>query len=128
VDFQGLLREVLLPEAKRRGVRQLKLILDNRTTHAPKHLAGWLRAEAERQGLSLSMELCWMPTNASWLDQAEIWFSILQRKLLQPNHFARLEELEQAMAQFIAVYNQTTRPINWTYTVEKLETKLGIHL
>ncbi len=32
------------------------------------------------------------------------------------------------MAQFIAVYNQTTRPINWTYTVEKLETKLGIHL
>ncbi len=35
-----------------------------------------------------------MPMTTSWLDQAEIWFSILQRKLLQPNHFARLEELE----------------------------------
>ncbi len=31
--------------------------------------------------------LAWLPTNASWLDQIEIWFSVLQRKLLHPNHF-----------------------------------------
>ena len=67
-----------------------------------------------------------MPTNTSWLDQAEIWFGILQRKLLQPNHFVRLDELEQAIAPFIEVYNQTARPINWTSTVEMLEKKRGI--
>jgi transposase len=128
VDFQALLGEVLLPEATRRGVRRLVLILDNGTTHAPKQLEGWVQAEAARQGLSLAIQLCWLPKNASWLDQAEIWFSLLQRKLLQPNHFASVAELEQAILAFIERYNQTARPITWTYTVEKLERKLGIHL
>ncbi len=68
-----------------------------------------------------------MPTNASWLDQIEIWFSILQRKLLQPNHFLSTDQLEQAIFDFIAYYNQTAKPINWSYTVEKLEKKLGTH-
>ncbi len=39
------------------------------------------------------MRLYWLPTNASWLDQIEIWLSVLQRKLLQPNHFASTDEL-----------------------------------
>jgi len=62
------------------------------------------------------------------LDQIQIWFSILQRKLLQPNHFVSVAALEQAIAAFIARYNQTAKPIMWTYTVEKLERKLGMHL
>jgi transposase len=128
VDFQAMLGEVVLPEAKRRGVRRLVLILDNGTTHAPKQLARWVQAEAAAQGLTLSIQICWLPKNASWLDQAEIWFSLLQRKLLQPNHFASVAELEQAILAFIERYNQTARPITWTYTVEKLERKLGIHL
>jgi hypothetical protein len=128
VDFQALLRDVVVPEAKRRGVRGLALIMDNGTTHAPKQLEGWLQAELARQGLRMSLQVSWLPKNASWLDQAEIWFSILQRKLLQPNHFASIEELEQAIEQFMAVYNRCARPIRWTYTVEKLEKKLGIHL
>jgi transposase len=128
VDFQALLREVVLPEAKRRGMRRLVLILDNGTTHAPKQLEGWVQAEAVRQGLRLAIQICWLPKNASWLDQVEIWFSRLQRKLLQPNHFASVAELEQAIQEFIACSNRTARPIKWTYTVEKLEQKLGIHL
>jgi hypothetical protein len=51
----------------------------------------------------LTMHLYWLPTNASWLDQLEIWFSLLQRKLLQPNHFSSLGELEQAIADFISL-------------------------
>jgi hypothetical protein len=54
--------------------------------------------------------LLWLPTNASWLDQIEIWFSLLQRKLLQPNHFRSHDELEQAILGFIAHYNQTAKP------------------
>jgi hypothetical protein len=60
----------------------------------------------------------------AFLDQIEIWFSILQRKLLQPNHFASPQDWPQAIGTFIAYYNQNAKPIKWTYTVEKLEHKL----
>ncbi len=126
VDFQTFLLQVILPEALRRGVHTLKLVLDNGTTHAPKQLQRWLNEHARAQGWSLTIEVVWLPPNASWLDQIEIWFSILQRKLLQPNHFNSLEELAQAIMDFIKCRNETAQPINWTYTVEKLEKKLGM--
>ena len=50
----------------------------------------------------------------AFLDQIEIWFSLLQRKLLQPNHFTSLDELEQAIADFITHYNQTAKPLKWS--------------
>jgi hypothetical protein len=125
VDFQAFITEVLLPEAKRRGVQRVGLIVDNGPTHAPKQLERWLQEQAKAQGWGLTFQVYWLPKNASWLDQIEIWFSILQRKLLQPNHFVSVTALEQAIAQFIARYNQTAKPIKWTYTVEKLERKLG---
>jgi len=128
VDFQTFITTVLVPQAKRRGVQTVGLILDNGTTHAPKQLERWLQEHSASQGWGLRFQLYWLPPNASWLDQIEIWFSILQRKLLQPNHFVSVTALEQAIAEFIARYNQTAKPITWTYTVEKLERKLGIHL
>ncbi len=51
-------------------------------------------------------------------------FSILQRKRLQPNHFESLQALEHAITDFIAYYNQEAKPIQWTYTIDKLEKKL----
>ena len=68
------------------------------------------------------------PVHASWLNQVEVYFSLLQRKLLRPNHFGSLDELQQAILDFIARYNQTATPLKWSYTVEKLEQKLGNHL
>lgn len=59
----------------------------------------------------------------AFLDQIEIWFSRMQRQLLSPTHFASLEELDQAIEAFIAYYNEEARPLQWTYTVEKLEEK-----
>jgi hypothetical protein len=101
------------------------LILDNGSTHAPKQLAGFVQELATRSDGKLTMQLYWLPVNASWLDQIEIWFSLLQRKLLQPKHFTSLNELEQAIADFIGHYNQTAKPLEWSYTVEKLERKLA---
>jgi transposase len=75
----------------------------------------------------LAIQVYWLPKNASWLDQIEIWFSILQRKLLNPNHFESLDNLQTAIELFIAFYNRFAKPINWSYTVEKLEHKLGIN-
>jgi len=74
------------------------------------------------------VQLSWLPVNASWLDQIEIWFSILQRQLLQPNHFASLAELRSAILDFIARYDQAAEPLKWSYTVEKLEHKLAPRL
>ena len=64
----------------------------------------------------------------AFLDQIEIWFSMLQRKLLQPNHFYNLNELKLAISDFIARYNQTAQPLKWSYTVEQLERKLATRL
>jgi hypothetical protein len=86
------------------------------------------REQAAKQDWGVRFEIHWLPPNASWLDQIEIWFSILQRKLLQPNHFVSVAALEKAIADFIARYNQSAKPIKWSYTIEKLEQKLGTHL
>ncbi len=56
-----------------------------------------LKEQIERQGWALSIQVYWLPKNASWLDQIEIWSSILQRKLLQPNHFESLDALQEAI-------------------------------
>ncbi len=125
VDFQTFIGTMLVREAQRRGVQTIALIVDNGPTHAPKQLEDWLREQTAVQGWGVTFQVYWLPKNASWLDQIEIWFSVLQRKLLQPNHFNTTTDLEQAIADFITYYNQTAKPIKWSYTVDKLERKLG---
>jgi transposase len=124
LDFKSFIEQTIIPEALNRNIHLVKLIADNGTTHAPKQLERWLQELPIVQEGKLAFEVFWLPTNASWLDQIEIWFSILQRKRLQPNHFKSLQDLEQAITEFIAYYNQEAKPIKWTYTVEKLEKKL----
>jgi hypothetical protein len=128
VDFQAFLTQVIIPEALRRGVRVIKLVLDNGPTHAPKQLQDWLQTQIQTHHWPLTIEVIWLPTYASWLDQIEIWFSKLQRKLLTPGNFSSLEELEQAFMEFVRCDNLSAKPIQWTYTVEKLERKLGLNL
>ena len=128
VDFQAFVQQVIIPEALRRKVQTVLFILDNGTTHAPKQLEGWLREQERACDQQLHFQVLWLPANASWLDQLEIWFSVLQRKHLQPNHFLSTSALERSLSEYIAYYNQAAKPIHWTYTVEKLEQKLGKHL
>ena len=127
-DFQAFVQQHIIPQALRRQVHTVIFILDNGTTHAPKQLEHWLRQQEQACDGRLHFQLLWLPTNASWLDQIEIWFSLLQRKCLQPNHFVSTTALETALTAYIAYYNQTAQPIKWTYTVQKLEQKLGTHL
>lgn len=125
VDFQAFLSEIIFPEALRRKVHTLYLILDNGSTHAPKQLENWLQEIVRENNWALTVKVYWLPVNASWLDQIEIWFSVLQRKLLTPNHFHSTQELDQAIMEFIKSQNLSPKPIRWTYTTEKLQTKLG---
>jgi transposase len=57
------------------------------------------------------------PKHCSWLNQVEIWFSILVRRLLKRSSFASVEALRQRILDFIAYYNRTmAKPFNWTFT------------
>jgi hypothetical protein len=67
------------------------------------------------------------PANASWRDQMEIWFRVLQRKLLTPNHVAGAAALKQAIAACIA-RTIAGLPPHLASTSDALETKLGSHL
>ncbi len=128
VSFRTFLETVVLAEAQRPRVQTIALVLDTGPTHAPKQLPRWIKELETTSEGKLTMQLYWLPTNASWLDQIEIWFSLLQRKLLHPNHFSSLDDLEQTIQDFIPHYNQTAKPLKWSYTVEQLERKLATRL
>jgi hypothetical protein len=60
------------------------------------------------------------PVHASWLNQVEIYFSIVQRKVLTPNDFASLEEVEQRLRLYEELSNRQPRPFEWKFTRAKL--------
>ncbi len=56
------------------------------------------------------------PVHASWMNQVEIWFSILARKVLKRGNFTSVEDLKAKVLSFIAYYNRTmARPFRWNY-------------
>ncbi|HVC07887.1 MAG TPA: transposase, partial [Solirubrobacterales bacterium] len=61
------------------------------------------------------------PTHASWLNQIEIFFSILHKRLLKYGVFTSETDLAEQMLTFIETYNQTAKPFKWTYTGKVLE-------
>ena len=65
------------------------------------------------------------PVHASWLNQIEIFFSIIQKKVISPNDFASLSDLSSTLLAFTDRYNQTARPFNWNYTAKDLARLLG---
>lgn len=67
------------------------------------------------------------PNHASWLNQVEIYFSIVQRKVLTPNDFHSLAQLEEALLAFQQRYEKSAAPFQWTFTSEDLA-KLMIRL
>ena len=61
------------------------------------------------------------PKHSSWLNQIEIWFSILVRRLLKRSSFLSTDELGQRLLDFIAFFNKTAKPFKWTYTGRPLQ-------
>jgi transposase len=61
-------------------------------------------------------QLIHLPAHASWLDQAEIYFSVIQRKVLTPNDFTGLDQIRARLAAFETRYNQIARPFTWRFT------------
>ena len=56
------------------------------------------------------------PVHASWLNQIEVYFSVVQRKLLTPSDFEDLADLKRKLMAFQARYQRAAKPFKWTFT------------
>jgi transposase len=83
----------------------IHVILDNLSTHKPKH-DRWLARHP-------NVHFHFTPTRASWLNQVECWFSILGRQALQGASFTSAQQLRQAIDRFIQSYNLRAVPFEW---------------
>jgi hypothetical protein len=61
------------------------------------------------------------PKHSSWLNQIELWFSILMRRLLKRASFVSIADLKQRILDFIAFFNRTAKPFKWTYKGRPLQ-------
>jgi putative transposase len=89
--------------------KELYIIADNGSSHRSKKTMAWV-AKQKR------LHLTFTPTHASWLNQIEIWFGILTRKVIRRGIFKSRDELVQRLLNFIQAYNKEARPFQWTYT------------
>ncbi len=86
--------------------REIHVVLDNLSTHKPKE-DRWLRHRPQ-------VHFHFTPTHASWLNQIEVWFSILSCQALRGASFTGVSQLRQAITDFIAAYNPKAHPFQWT--------------
>ncbi len=84
----------------------IHVVLDNLNTHKPKD-DRWLRRHPQ-------VHFHFTPTHASWLNQIEIWFSILSRQALKGASFTSVGQLREAIDDFIEEHNERAAPFEWT--------------
>lgn len=111
VTFIAFLKTIDRKVPKRMDVH---LVLDNGSSHAAKATKAWL-AEHPR------FHVHHTPNHASWLNQVELFFSILARRLLKRGEFDSAEDLVAKIMAFIADYNLRAKPFRWTYDGKPLK-------
>jgi len=94
--------------------QRIVAVSDNLSTRGTEEVKAWLAAHPR-------WSFQFTPTHASWLNQIEIFFSILYRRLLKHGIFTTEDDLAEQMLAYIETYNQTAKPFKWTYTGKTLE-------
>jgi DDE superfamily endonuclease len=111
----GRLVTQVMGQAPYRSAARVFWVVDNGSSH---------RGERSSRRLSEAYPnaiLVHTPTHASWLNQVEIYFSLIQRKVLTPNDFAGLAEVERRLRLYEELTNREARPFNWKFTRGRLE-------
>lgn len=105
VNFIGFLAELdtLVP-----AHLELHCIVDNLASHGTPDVEAWLDGHHR-------VFLHRTPTHASWLNQVEMWFSILTRQLLDTAEFADTSDLADALIDYVDDYNTRAKPFNWAW-------------
>ena len=114
----GRLVDDVMDQEPYRSARRVFWIVDNGSSHRGERAAEELRARHPR------LVIVHTPTYASWLNQIEIYFSIIQRKVLKPNDYTSLEELTEAIHAFGKRYSALGKPFAWCFTRKDLEQRL----
>jgi transposase len=113
VPFMDLAGQVMArPEYK--NAPRVFVIVDNGSDHRGQAAASRLAA-AHPNAIMIHT-----PVHASWLNQIEIFFSIIQKKVVSPNDFASLDQLSETLLAFVDRYNRTAKPFNWKFTAADL--------
>jgi transposase len=90
-------------------------VVDNGSSHRG-------QASVDRlQGKWANLRLVHLPVHASWLNQIEIYLSVVQRKVVSPNDFTDLAEVEARLLAFERRYQQTAAPFDWRFTRSDLD-------
>jgi hypothetical protein len=118
VPFDLLVEQFMTQEPYNKAQRVF-VIVDNGSAHRGQ------RSIDRLQGAWPNLILVHTPVHASWLNQAEIYFSVTQRKVLQPNNFADLDTLERTLLAFGRRYEQIAKPFEWKFTRQDLNELLA---
>jgi hypothetical protein len=121
--FERLVAQVMAHEPYR-SARRVFWIVDNGSSHRGE------RARARLRAIWPRLVLVHTPIHASWLNQIEIYFSIVQRKVLTPNDFTTVAEVADRLLRFQDHYERAAAPFQWTFTRQDLAallTKLAAH-
>ena len=112
--FTELVEKVMTRETYA-SARQVFWIFDNRSSHR-----GWTAAARLSDAFG-NARMIHLPVHASWLNQVEIYFSVIQRKLLTPNDFADLGSLAAEITAFEKRYSTAARPFDWRFGRKDLD-------
>jgi hypothetical protein len=110
----GRLVEQVMAQPPYRDARRVFWIMDNGSSHRGQPCVHRLK-KAFRNLVPIHG-----PVHASWLNQIEIYFSIVQRKALTPNDFRCIEEVEERLLRFQDHWERTATPFDWRFTREDL--------
>ena len=116
--FGRLVQQVMEQEPYRSAARVF-WIVDNGSSHRGAAAVNRLQAAYA------NLHLVHLPVHASWLNQVEIYFSVIQRKVLTPNDFASLQEVAQRLLAFQDLYERTAKPFEWKFTRADLQELLS---
>src|SRR6266508_171482 len=100
------------------GQMLLHLVMDNYGTHKHPRVQAWLQRHPR-------FIPHFVPTSSSWLNLVERWFGELTSKRVRRGSFSSVEDLQRAIAEFLAAWNENPKPFVWTATVEAIQQKLA---